>query len=704
MAKQSVSVIERHLEKAVIGVTGLITLAVAVMYLIGSPNEVDFPGGTAVAPGKIKQEIRDIAQSTLEAMRNAQGDVTPAPPPPQLVIGILKRDPKLVPQYASAAQPPSPLPPAVEVTATRGKVRLASILPPGTPGVTQGRNRATLPDPEPLLTTAGGLASPNLSDLNLNIAVAPKDVTWVTIAAPIQRREQRNLFIQAGYGPDELNLLLTRVFVERQVLQPNGTWSKPEPVNTYGVYQAYEPPRVDLVQIDDGWGPTDESLASLQNFATAIGGGASGTGGYGAQENPIQASIWRPPLSPYLDAYEWKPPPVDGVTWSDWVGDAMPGSAFQETGGTVRPVRAGYDRSAIGRGGSYPRGLPPVGAPNVSGTARPPIYGGATGRTTPAGGAGTGNTESDMRRAALQEARQALDDAKKALEAKDVMLASQFVDSVLSKRDSLPANMIREAEEFEKKVAEQMSVAEREAIEEARRQAYAQQMGLTLEPDVEPLWANDLTAEPGQTYRYRVRVGVFNPYAGNPKALSEPTDAVKVELLSDWSEWSMPVTVRPDVYMFLTKAAPDTGTATLEMYKWTKGKWVRATKEFTVGEPIRFDERETGPVDTGLTVVDVVSAAQREVRTKVRKDGRFDITREDATVMLAADDRGRIIERVDVADRDNPDRDMIREEIRAQATPRERPEAPTVTPTRTPTRAPSRGPTYGPPTRGGTRR
>jgi len=41
MAKQLVNPIERHVEKAVLGLTGLALVAVIALYLVTSPNQIE---------------------------------------------------------------------------------------------------------------------------------------------------------------------------------------------------------------------------------------------------------------------------------------------------------------------------------------------------------------------------------------------------------------------------------------------------------------------------------------------------------------------------------------------------------------------------------------------------------------------------------------------------------------------------------------
>ena len=50
------------------------------------------------------------------------------------------------------------------------------------------------------------------------------------------------------------------------------------------------------------------------------------------------------------------------------------------------------------------------------------------------------------------------------------------------------------------------------------------------------VWAHDDSAEPGRTYRYRARVGLWNRYVGRPELLRDPARAHDSVILGRWSE------------------------------------------------------------------------------------------------------------------------------------------------------------------------
>lgn len=71
------------------------------------------------------------------------------------------------------------------------------------------------------------------------------------------------------------------------------------------------------------------------------------------------------------------------------------------------------------------------------------------------------------------------------------------------------------------------------------------------------LIAHDMTATPGATYRYRVRVGVANPLFPWATSIHEEQRSIAEEpiVFSEPSPWTAPVRIAPDAQAFVTRAA-----------------------------------------------------------------------------------------------------------------------------------------------------
>ena len=115
------------------------------------------------------------------------------------------------------------------------------------------------------------------------------------------------------------------------------------------------------------------------------------------------------------------------------------------------------------------------------------------------------------------------------------------------------------------------------------------------------IWAFDDTAEPGKVYRYRIRVGVFNPVAGTGQLVERDMDKKnQVILWSRFSEVPEPVSIPRMVYLFAKSVQDKTMTATVEVARYKLGYW--RTEDFQVrpGESIgksvepKDPERERG--------------------------------------------------------------------------------------------------------------
>lgn len=111
----------------------------------------------------------------------------------------------------------------------------------------------------------------------------------------------------------------------------------------------------------------------------------------------------------------------------------------------------------------------------------------------------------------------------------------------------------------------------------------------------EPLlfWSYDETAKPGNTYRYRIRLGVFNPLAGTSKLKSD-SESYKDQVIL-WSNYADAGTLKiPDrLYFFAMDIREAANSVIVEVFRYAMGYW--HSKEYVVeaGEAIgRLDSPE----------------------------------------------------------------------------------------------------------------
>lgn len=142
-------------------------------------------------------------------------------------------------------------------------------------------------------------------------------------------------------------------------------------------------------------------------------------------------------------------------------------------------------------------------------------------------------------------------------------------------------------------------------------------------------WAHDDTAQPGSTYRYKIRMGVFNPIAGTDQ-FSRKDEAFKsnVILWSDFSGVTKAIGIPGRLYFFPQKVARRTDkSVTVEVSKKLLGKWYSEKFIVRPGEVIgqikdlsetdrtqigvRTDDLSPTSVDyrTGAMLVDVVDVS-----------------------------------------------------------------------------------------------
>ncbi|MHC4122778.1 MAG: hypothetical protein ACYSSI_04330 [Planctomycetota bacterium] len=100
-------------------------------------------------------------------------------------------------------------------------------------------------------------------------------------------------------------------------------------------------------------------------------------------------------------------------------------------------------------------------------------------------------------------------------------------------------------------------------------------------------WAHDDTVEPEKSYRYRIRMGVFNPVAGTDD-ISEGDKSKQrdVILWSDFSKTTEEVMIPGNLYFFPLKIKETSKSVTVQVSKYMLGYWY--SKDFTVapGETI----------------------------------------------------------------------------------------------------------------------
>jgi hypothetical protein len=113
-------------------------------------------------------------------------------------------------------------------------------------------------------------------------------------------------------------------------------------------------------------------------------------------------------------------------------------------------------------------------------------------------------------------------------------------------------------------------------------------------------WHLDDTVEPKKTYRYRIRLGVFNPVAGTNQ-LSEQDNSKKnqVILWSDFSDVTKPVEIPGRSYFFARDIQEAARTITVTVCRYVLGHWYsedfRVNRGEAIGDVIETEIEEEKP-------------------------------------------------------------------------------------------------------------
>lgn len=146
------------------------------------------------------------------------------------------------------------------------------------------------------------------------------------------------------------------------------------------------------------------------------------------------------------------------------------------------------------------------------------------------------------------------------------------------------------------------------------------------------VWAHDDTVQPGKTYQYRIRIGVFNPIAGKDWFQSDQADYKdRIVLWSDYSQPTAEVSVPKRIYVFPMDVVADRDAINdiegvqVEVAKYYLGQWRNFDFDVYPGEVIGYEVEDVEEAD------DMESRADRPQMTSQESD-KVDFT-SDATLV-----------------------------------------------------------------------
>jgi len=227
MAKQAVGAIERHVEKGVLGVTVLLLLGAAGVYLVSSPNTAEI-GRQETAPGQVNERVRDAARTLRNRLQSARPEVDSVSDP---LPGLQAGDGSVLAAANLPGTWPAPVPmmprvPDIGNIVIEGQMELAEVIAPGQPRCKAGRSVVTLYPPVTMGREEEALEEEDY--------YYDQTTNWVTVAAAFDRREQERQCQLAGYKLGRRRAYLVGSELQRRRQQPDGTWPEDwENVYTY---------------------------------------------------------------------------------------------------------------------------------------------------------------------------------------------------------------------------------------------------------------------------------------------------------------------------------------------------------------------------------------------------------------------------------------------------------------------------------------
>lgn len=488
MKQKLLDLLEKHVDKLMLAIVAIASLAILWFFVISNPYAKDIGGGVSAGPGKIDTIIKQDAERLKNRIK---GEATEP---------YRKYDGNKEGQYLAMMKQ------TVEVNDQVG----LSI--PGS-GIAQLEDKRfyrkpSIPDvteaDAEVIRTAVFFPTEKV-DFTMPYQVVPtevKDIDFVTVQVsfdvPELYRNFRNSFgsgADPDYRDDELAVpIFAAVGVERQVLGENGKWSDWEKVKRPRIDKRREMFVVPEKAEDIDLGGIDVLLMNFRDFE-------------------VQKDLLQPIAYEVAASNEEWMTPVYHKEMAELLEKEYESVERLPGGGRIRPGAGGAGAAYMGgEMGMYPG--PGAGAGGTRGVRT------RSGRT-PSTRTGDGRT----------------------------------------------IEKIREDFEFLKLTKDL-------------------DMSIMKEPLV--LWAFDDDVKPHRSYRYRIRLGVFNPTAG--KGWFSGSDAVfkdDVILWSNYSDVTAAIKIDPMLHIFpleVVKGKKD--TANIQVSKFHDGKWRSQEFEVQVGESI----------------------------------------------------------------------------------------------------------------------
>lgn len=298
MAKQAVSPLERHVEKAVLGVCGLLLLAAIALFLVSSPNKKEL-GEESATPATVYNVVANQAERLSQNIASA---TVSAPPPVQSDVEVLRqwmRDLLAAAKLSAVTRPPLPPLPAVPQVGPQGpasdKIEMARMLPPTNVKVAaSGRTLAVMEPPYILGGQSYTDTGAGASDFEIAF-------NWVTVAGVFERSEQERLCREAGYHAGRRDPYVVGVDLQRRERRWDGTYTEWQDITAYAPIMAAAPPEITVIESGLIKTVSEDDQAMVAYFADLI------------RDPQTQLDLMRPLFPVPLAGDYWKLPSYPGI-------------------------------------------------------------------------------------------------------------------------------------------------------------------------------------------------------------------------------------------------------------------------------------------------------------------------------------------------------------------------------------------------------
>lgn len=287
MAKQTVSGIERNVEKIMVGVTGAILVGAIMMYLVESPRTAAVQGQER-GPGQVDPAVQQIAQQLKTHLQTAKHEEEELEDPVKKLnqqsenpLGTLP--PTLRSPLAWSRRTIAEVTESSEPT----KVKLAVAVPPEGIAVSKGR------------TTIRPITPVDVSENPSEGDEEPEDRFWVTVAGEFDPDKQKQAFDRNRYLSQRSEVQVVQVLLHRQQWLPEGQWGDWGEIQPFSPFKPVTPPPVKLDETKDGMTFSKETRADLEKTMELI--------------RTQQDRIARPLSPTKVEGDRWLPPDLEHV-------------------------------------------------------------------------------------------------------------------------------------------------------------------------------------------------------------------------------------------------------------------------------------------------------------------------------------------------------------------------------------------------------